>query len=192
MWHYIDIKETSKGVISMKNVVLVGRPSADEKKFLTLMQSKYLLRANFIYQLKKIPGIGVRMRPLDPYVRENATTSEILDAAEAIVTLQELDAECQNILNGHEVTALDEYAPETDSTNANTICFPYSEHYIHDVLKSVSTLRLFGYDFDLVSADTDFNRLMPLTACCDLTNTDFTLRLISSAADGETNDIDVV
>lgn len=179
-------------MISMKNVVLVGRPFADEEKFLALMQSKPLLRANFIYQLKKIPGIGVRMRPLDPYVRETATTSEILDAAEAIVTLQELDAEFQNILNGHEVTSLDEYAPETDSTNANTICFPYSEHYIHDVLKSVSTLRLFGYDFDLVSADTDFNRLMPLTACCGLTNTDFTLKLVSSAADNETNDIDVV
>lgn len=193
MWHYIGIKETSEDVISMKNVVLVGRPSADEEKFLTLMQSKPLLRANFIYQLKKIPGIGIRMRPLDPYVRETATTSEILDAAEEIITLQEkLDDDFQSILDEHEITTLDEYVPETEDKSKNTICFPYSEHYIHDVLKSVSTLRLFGYDFDLVSADTDFNRLMPLTACCSLTNTDFTLKLISSATDDETNDIDVV
>ena len=176
----------------MKNILLVGRPYADEEKFLALMQSKHLLRANFIYQLKKIPGIGVRMRPLDPYVRETVTTSEILEAAEAIIMLQELDTEFQNILNGHEVISLGEYAPETDSTNANTICFPYSEHYIYDVLKLVSTLRLFGYHFSLVSADADFNRLMPLTACYGLTNTDFTLKLIPSAADNETNDIDVV
>ena len=53
----------------LKNIVLVGRPQADEEKFLALMQSQTLLRGNFIYQLKKIPGAGIRMRPLNPYVR---------------------------------------------------------------------------------------------------------------------------
>lgn len=176
----------------IRNIILVGRPNADEEKFLALMQSQTLLRGNFIYQLKKIPGVGVRMRPLNPYVRETATTSEILDAADAIIMLQEANDDFQNTLDGHEVTTLDEYAPETDSTNVNTICFPYSEHYIHDVLKLVSTLRLFGYDFAIVSADADFNRLMPLTACCGLMNTDFTLKLVSSAADDAKNDIEVV
>lgn len=176
----------------MKNVILVGRPSADEEKFLALMQSKTLLRGNFIYQLKKIPGIGTRMCPLDPYVRKTATISEILDAAEGVVMLQESDDDFQSILGVREVTTLGEYAPVTESKNENTICFPYNKHYINDVLKLVSTLRLFGYEFELVAADADFNRLMPLTACCGLTNTDFTLKLVSSSADDDTNDIDTV
>ena len=162
----------------MKNTLLVGRAQADEGSFLVLMQSKDLLRDNYIYQLKKISGVGINIRPLDPYIKNTVKTSEVLNVADEIITLQKPDADIQEILTGHEYTPLDKYAePHVETKIKHNICLSYNKYYLPDALKLVTILLKLGYSFELGSTNDNLNRLMALTRCYAISDADFKLIL---------------
>lgn len=149
----------------MKNIVILGM-NKENGKLLQLMNKKSLLENVYLYQIVRVPGIGLKARPLEPHLLKDVSVEEVVKQADKFIAFEDLDEEIAQIVNEKDIEFI---SSATDNSEvADTKDIPqykllFQERYLPDLFGILSKLVNRGYRPYLKSNNMILDSILKLT-----------------------------